>query len=343
MLVEHCRRLVGHDERFVYAYYPGVDTVAHEFGLHDEYYRARARVRGRARRPPARRAAVARDARRHRGPRPGARRRQLGAAAPAARDVQVLRGGGPLPLPLREQGRGGRAARGRPRRVRRPGVGVLPRPAARRGLARPGTGHRVDPAPGRRRHPRPARADRASWTRTCRTRPTSSAPTARSPPTRCSSPSSPPAAEADARSGGVRRDRGRIRALRRSTPLSPPQGRPQHCGQVHGYSTGLVAQVVRPSARAHRVLDARRCVADRRRRRRGGRRTASRRSASPTTATCTASSTCTRPPATPASSRSSAPSCTRRTSTAPSDRPAATARSTTPAARSRAGARRTTT
>ena len=40
MLVEHCRRLVGHDERFVYAYYPGVDTVAHEFGLHDEYYLA---------------------------------------------------------------------------------------------------------------------------------------------------------------------------------------------------------------------------------------------------------------------------------------------------------------
>lgn len=40
VLVEHCRRLVANDERFVYAYYPGVDTVAHEFGLHDEYYRA---------------------------------------------------------------------------------------------------------------------------------------------------------------------------------------------------------------------------------------------------------------------------------------------------------------
>src|SRR5262249_7098796 len=25
-------------ERFVYAYYPGVDTVAHEFGLHDRVY-----------------------------------------------------------------------------------------------------------------------------------------------------------------------------------------------------------------------------------------------------------------------------------------------------------------
>lgn len=38
-LVEHCRRLVEAGERFVYAYYPGVDTVAHEFGLADEYYR----------------------------------------------------------------------------------------------------------------------------------------------------------------------------------------------------------------------------------------------------------------------------------------------------------------
>ena len=33
VLVEHCRRLVGAGERLVYAYYPGVDTVAHEYGL----------------------------------------------------------------------------------------------------------------------------------------------------------------------------------------------------------------------------------------------------------------------------------------------------------------------
>ena len=57
---------------------------------------------------------------------------------------------------------------------------------------------------------------------------------------------------------------------------------------------------------------------------------AARRSASPTTATCTASSTCTAPRATPASPRSSAPSSTRRTSTAPSVPRGATARSTTP-------------
>ena len=38
MLVEHCVRLVASGERFVYAYYPGVDNVAHEFGLHNGFY-----------------------------------------------------------------------------------------------------------------------------------------------------------------------------------------------------------------------------------------------------------------------------------------------------------------
>jgi hypothetical protein len=37
-LVEHCRRLVLAGERFVYAYYPGVDEVAHAYGLHDGFY-----------------------------------------------------------------------------------------------------------------------------------------------------------------------------------------------------------------------------------------------------------------------------------------------------------------
>jgi hypothetical protein len=37
-LVEHCRRLVGNGERFVYAYYPGIDAVAHELGLSDGYF-----------------------------------------------------------------------------------------------------------------------------------------------------------------------------------------------------------------------------------------------------------------------------------------------------------------
>jgi hypothetical protein len=37
-LVEHCRRLSGAGEKFVYAYYPGVDEVAHAYGLHDEFF-----------------------------------------------------------------------------------------------------------------------------------------------------------------------------------------------------------------------------------------------------------------------------------------------------------------
>lgn len=37
-LIERCRQLVMGGEKLVYAYYPGVDTVAHEFGLHDGYF-----------------------------------------------------------------------------------------------------------------------------------------------------------------------------------------------------------------------------------------------------------------------------------------------------------------
>ncbi len=37
-IVDHCVRLVGEGAPFVYAYYPGVDEVAHEFGLHDGEY-----------------------------------------------------------------------------------------------------------------------------------------------------------------------------------------------------------------------------------------------------------------------------------------------------------------
>jgi hypothetical protein len=38
-LVEHCVRSVDGGAPLVYAYYPGVDTVAREFGLHDRVYR----------------------------------------------------------------------------------------------------------------------------------------------------------------------------------------------------------------------------------------------------------------------------------------------------------------
>lgn len=37
-LVEQCVRCLASGARFVYAYYPGVDTIAHEFGLHDAVY-----------------------------------------------------------------------------------------------------------------------------------------------------------------------------------------------------------------------------------------------------------------------------------------------------------------
>ena len=36
-LVEHCRRLAQGDRTFVYAYYDGVDKVAHEYGLRSEF------------------------------------------------------------------------------------------------------------------------------------------------------------------------------------------------------------------------------------------------------------------------------------------------------------------
>ena len=34
-LIEQCVRAIEAGERFVYAYYPGIDAIAHEFGLHD--------------------------------------------------------------------------------------------------------------------------------------------------------------------------------------------------------------------------------------------------------------------------------------------------------------------
>ena len=49
-LIEQCVRAVEAGERFVYAYYPGVDTIAHEFGLHDSAFTRELGVR----RPPRR-------------------------------------------------------------------------------------------------------------------------------------------------------------------------------------------------------------------------------------------------------------------------------------------------
>jgi len=43
-LVEHCRNLARTTEPLVYAYYPGVDEVAHSHGLHDGFYAAELRA-----------------------------------------------------------------------------------------------------------------------------------------------------------------------------------------------------------------------------------------------------------------------------------------------------------
>jgi hypothetical protein len=43
-LVEHCRRLAAAGTPFVYAYYDGVDAVAHAHGLHDGFYDAELRA-----------------------------------------------------------------------------------------------------------------------------------------------------------------------------------------------------------------------------------------------------------------------------------------------------------
>ena len=112
-LVEHCHRLVSAGERFVYAYYPDVDTVAHEFGLHDTFYEreleAADALVGRLldALPPSCRAG------RHRRPRAGAGRAGRLGRAPRARAAGRDAGGRrPLPLPVRASGRCGRA-RGR--------------------------------------------------------------------------------------------------------------------------------------------------------------------------------------------------------------------------------------
>jgi hypothetical protein len=39
-LVEHLRNLARGDDTFVYAYYPGIDEVAHQFGLRNGFYAA---------------------------------------------------------------------------------------------------------------------------------------------------------------------------------------------------------------------------------------------------------------------------------------------------------------
>ena len=67
------RRQLAAGERFVYAYYGGIDKTAHERGF-GEFYDAELRFADRLVADVARRAAVGRGAPGHRGPRPGRRR-----------------------------------------------------------------------------------------------------------------------------------------------------------------------------------------------------------------------------------------------------------------------------
>ena len=121
-----CRRWSPAATPFVYAYYPGVDEVAHAFGLHDAFYPAELaaadRLVGDAARRAARDAALlvtADHGQVHLGPEAG---RTL---APLHALVDDLRGRRSLPLPARAAGACRRAAAPRRERARRSGrVGV---------------------------------------------------------------------------------------------------------------------------------------------------------------------------------------------------------------------------
>ena len=127
-LVVEVRRLLAAGEPFVYAYYEGIDKVAHEYGLG----RALRRRAGRRRPPrgrPARRPAARRRARW--SPPTTARSTAATASSRPTADVLVLVaaavGRGPLPLAARPPRRRRRPARRRHAAPRRRGVGRHPR------------------------------------------------------------------------------------------------------------------------------------------------------------------------------------------------------------------------
>ena len=125
-------------EPFVYAYYDGIDKVAHEYGLGDHYDAELAGRRPPGRRPP-RRAAARRGAGGHRRPRPGrCRRRHRRRSTDEVHGPRVLPvGRGPVPLAARPARARRRPARPRPRPPRRRGAWVRTRDQIdRRGLVR---------------------------------------------------------------------------------------------------------------------------------------------------------------------------------------------------------------
>ena len=126
-LVEQCVRAIDAGEKFVYAYYPGVDTIAHEFGLHDRVFARELAFVDALRRRADRRAPAQRRAARHLRSRPGApRSASRGSRSPSCSRCSV---GGrrrrPLPLPLREPEHPQGAARPGARALLGPRLGVV--------------------------------------------------------------------------------------------------------------------------------------------------------------------------------------------------------------------------
>ena len=140
VLVEHVRALVAGGEPFVYAYYPGVDEVAHAFGIEGRFYAAELaaadRLVGAVRDvlPEDTALLVTAD----HGQVNLGQESWIGLGALDSM-IDAVRGRRALPLSPRAR----RRREGPPRRSRRSGgrsrVGLLARPAVRRGLARPGS------------------------------------------------------------------------------------------------------------------------------------------------------------------------------------------------------------
>ena len=144
--VEVGRQLAA-GERFVYAYYGGIDKIAHERGFGD-VLRRRAALRRPPRRRRARRAAARRRPARHRRPRPGrtSADRIVQPDADLLRVVHAAVRRGPLPVVARPP-----AARPTSwpapaaERYERHRVGRRPRPDARREVVRPDDRRRRSP------------------------------------------------------------------------------------------------------------------------------------------------------------------------------------------------------
>jgi hypothetical protein len=136
-LVVEVRRLLRAGEPFVYAYYEGIDKVAHEYGL-DEHYDAELIAADRLVGRSARCAADRRRPADHGRPRASRLRRPH--RVPRSRRPGVDRapvGRGPFPLAPRPSGCRRRPARRHDRRLRRGGVGGAGGAGAGGGLVRP--------------------------------------------------------------------------------------------------------------------------------------------------------------------------------------------------------------